>query len=101
MDNDWFEELMKKEISIEDIEKDDFVPTKELLIKKISIEDAEWEYWGALEKRWLEMKQQIQSGDELWQFTTPPKTWEHLYGRAGIALVRQGRIINSIVTVMN
>ena len=40
MDEEW----LKKKINIEDVEKDDFMPTKEFLTKKISIEDAKGDY---------------------------------------------------------
>jgi hypothetical protein len=85
----------------EDVEKDDFVPTKEFLTKKLRIEDFDSYDWQMPKKRWLKMKQQIRQGDELWGFATPPKTWEHLHGRGGIALVRDGKIINSVVTLMS
>jgi hypothetical protein len=93
--------MVKKKIRIEDVEGDDFVPTKEFLTKKLHIEDFDSYDWQMPKKLWLEMKQQIRQGDELWQFTTLPKTWENLHGRAGIALVRDGRIINSVVIVMS
>jgi len=47
------------------------------------------------------MLAQMEEGDELWEFRSPVESWEHLAGRAGIALVRQGEIINFIVTMMN
>ena len=94
MDDEWW----KKKIGINGAENDDFVPNKECLTKKVSIEEVEGVDWDILEKRWLKMKQQIRKSDELWWFTTPPKTWESLCGRAGIALVREGEIVHSIVT---
>ena len=47
------------------------------------------------------MQQSMIPGDELWTFSSPPETWQHLMGRAGIALVRNGKPIAHIVTMMN
>ena len=52
-------------------------------------------------RRWLDFKRQIQEGDELWEFRSPFQTWLHLRGRQGICIVRDGEIIDSIVTVLN
>jgi hypothetical protein len=50
---------------------------------------------------WLDFKRQIQKGDELWEFRSPIETWLHLRGREGICIVREGEIIDSIVTALN
>jgi hypothetical protein len=39
--------------------------------------------------------------DEVWQFSSSPDSWEHLAGRAGLALVREGTVIDAYVTMMN
>jgi hypothetical protein len=88
-----------EKINIEDVENDEFVP-KEWLRKKISNEDAEDDILIP-EKVWSIMKQKIRLGDEIWGFSTPPWMWECLNGRAGLALVRKGEIVQSIVTEMN
>jgi hypothetical protein len=43
----------------------------------------------------------MQVGDELWEFSNSLDSWEDMAGHAGIALVRGGRIIDSIITCMN
>lgn len=40
-------------------------------------------------------------GDELWSYSSPPETWEHMMGRSGIALLRDGRTIAQVITLMN
>jgi hypothetical protein len=72
--------------------------------------------WGEsiVEKAWLTRRITVEEadpsqefldlmapGDELWEFMSPPETWAHLAGRAGIALVRDGEIIDSFLTLMN
>lgn len=51
--------------------------------------------------RWRSLIVKMQAGDELWEFCTSQKSWEAMAGRAGIALVRDGKVIDSIVTMMN
>jgi hypothetical protein len=88
------------------------------LIKKISVAEAEAEHpgmrderanqhpelarpFGALNAKWEKLKADMQPNDELWTFSSPPRTWEDLAGRAGIALVRDGQAIEIIVTMLN
>lgn len=56
---------------------------------------------GYLNDRWETLKASMQAGDALWSFSSPPETWQHLCGRSGIALVRDGKIIDFLVIVMN
>jgi hypothetical protein len=39
--------------------------------------------------------------DEIWWFSSNPLSWEQLHGRAGYALVRNGKIIRSHLVYMN
>jgi hypothetical protein len=88
------------------------------LIKKISVAEAEAEHpgtrderakqypelarpFGALNAKWEALKADMQPNDELWTFSSPPRTWEDLAGRAGVALVRDGIAIKIIVTMLN
>jgi hypothetical protein len=48
-----------------------------------------------------EFRQEMEEGDELWEFNSPAHFWEHLAGRAGIALVRKGEVVASHVTSLN
>lgn len=51
--------------------------------------------------RWESLKRQIQTGDELWEFDTPREFWDQLMGMAGLALVRDGKIVAFVMTRMN
>jgi hypothetical protein len=44
---------------------------------------------------------QMQPGDELWAFSSSTVSWQNLCGRAGIALVRGGEVVASMITKMN
>lgn len=40
-------------------------------------------------------------GDEIWRFRSPPDTWTKLCGRAGYGIVRDGRCVRIVVTMLN
>jgi hypothetical protein len=57
--------------------------------------------FGFQNRQWEEFKAFVLPGDEIRIFSSPPDSWQHLAGRAGIALVRDGVPIRIIVTRMN
>ncbi|RTM03363.1 MAG: hypothetical protein EKK31_18550 [Hyphomicrobiales bacterium] len=57
--------------------------------------------FGHSNSQWEALKAGMQPGDELWTFTSSPASWRALAGSAGIALVREGRIVATIVTMKN
>ena len=57
--------------------------------------------FGFQNREWEALKAAMQPGDEIWTFASPADSWGNLAGRAGLALVRNGRAIKVIVTVMN
>ena len=88
------------------------------LQNKVTIAEAEAEHPGITDERiarfpdaarpfgfqhqnWDKFKAAMLPGDEIWIFSSPPDSWRHLAGRAGIALVRKGIPIRTIVTTMN
>jgi hypothetical protein len=79
------------------------IPT-EWLTEKVSVADAEaanmsdGRPFGFQHLKWEKLKAKMVPGDELWEFHSPPSTWVHLMGREGYAVVRQGQIIESLIT---
>jgi hypothetical protein len=57
--------------------------------------------FGLQNDRWRDLVGEMQDGDELWEFASSPESWQQLAGRTGIALVRNGEIVASIVTRLN
>ena len=57
--------------------------------------------YGVPSEEWKEFKSQMKEGDEIRAFSSPRDFWENLAGRAGYALVRKGKAISGIVTMMN
>jgi hypothetical protein len=87
---------------------------KEWLTRRITAQEAEQAHlvtserlgpdpvpFGFQNAEWQALLAERQEGDEIWEFRSPPDTWKHLFGRAGVALVRDGRIGRCIVTMMN
>jgi hypothetical protein len=42
-----------------------------------------------------------QEGDEMWKWSTPDSFWQALCGRGGYAIIRNGKVIESIITIEN
>ena len=87
---------------------------KEWLKNKISVEEAERKYmttfslltkaeipFGHINQQWQALLAKKEAGDELFEFRSPEHTWRGLGGRAGISLVRDGEIVDSIITALN
>lgn len=70
------------------------------------IDDAPTSYAANLPDRsalrtrmaWQKLKHNARNGDELWAFSNPPSTWRKLGKRAGFALVREGAVVESVIT---
>jgi hypothetical protein len=57
--------------------------------------------FGYQNARWRELLSTMNVGDELWNYSNSAESWKNLAGRAGIAVVRNGKIIASMTTLMN
>jgi hypothetical protein len=57
--------------------------------------------FGFSNAEWRELLNKMQETDELWEFSSGSDSWGNLAGRGGIALVRNGEIVDSIITIMN
>jgi hypothetical protein len=54
-----------------------------------------------VETKWNPFIAEMITGDELWKFRSPAHTWANMAGRAGFAIVRGGKILRSLVTLLN
>jgi hypothetical protein len=57
--------------------------------------------FGFIHDQWMKLVNQMQPGDELWEYSSKKEDWDELIGESGIALVRNGKTIDTIVTRMN
>lgn len=56
------------------------------------------------DEQWLQFKDLMQEGDELWFFRTPQETWTEFFPRCGMegyALVRDEAVVAQIFTSMS
>lgn len=87
---------------------------KDWLTKKVTVQEAEASHtpkpdkdnpnpvpFGHINDRWKELLAEMQPDDELWEFRSPPETWQHLAGRAGFAVIRKGEVVAVLTTMMN
>jgi hypothetical protein len=54
---------------------------------------------GDMTDKWREFLKQMAEGDELWSFRSPEKTFAQKLGCAGYAIVRNGQIKATFVTL--
>jgi hypothetical protein len=52
-------------------------------------------------KPWVDLKQQLRPGDELWTFDSPKRFWRKGMGCRGLVLVRSGTFVAACVIAMN
>ncbi|NTU72721.1 hypothetical protein HGB07_00920 [Candidatus Roizmanbacteria bacterium] len=81
------------------------------LKRRITVEEAEGNNmiyvdgkkiaFGYLQDKWVEICKEMKKGDELYEFRTPDESWDILAGREGVALVRRGKIVAEIITIMS
>jgi hypothetical protein len=77
----------------------DVIP-KSWLDKEIGVQEAEAQV-GAQSENWRRLKALLQPGDRLWTFCSSFESFQALAGRCGVAIVRDGRAIAQVVTIMN
>ena len=82
--------------------------------RKLTVEQAEAEHtppneevgpapvpFGFCNSYWKELLTQMLDGDELWEFTSSPASWEGRSGRAGLTLLRNGEEVAAVFTSMS
>jgi hypothetical protein len=76
---------------------------RDWLQQQVSAADVEKEIQGSarLMAQWDVMKAGMEPGDEIWHFTSPADSWKHLAGRAGYVILRAGRPVGAMLTMMN
>lgn len=50
-----------------------------------------------IRREWNKLKAQGSEGDELWAFANPSNTWKKIGKQTGYALVRGGKIVQSVI----
>ena len=89
MNKDW----LQRRVTVQEAERQNMILDDRL--------GAEAVPFGFMNEKWKAFIAQMVEGDELWEFTSPADTWQNLCGRQGIAIVRNGEVLSSLVTEMN
>jgi hypothetical protein len=83
-------------------------PVRVELLKIATTEDEQqYASWTSEEVSGQEVEKEMgaeytpQSGDHIYAFCSPPDTWENLCGRQGYLIVRDGKIVRTVVTMLN
>lgn len=50
-----------------------------------------------IRREWEKLRAQAGEGDEVWAFANPSNTWKKLGKHTGYAIVRKGKIVQSVV----
>ena len=66
---------------------------KEWLTRRTTVDAARKRYPALADNRSRAFWSQMQNGDELWYFKTPPITWQKRMGRMGVAVTRDGVVV--------
>jgi hypothetical protein len=92
---------------IDGIEQQEQEVIPQWLRRTATIEELEAEHlldgipFGFCNGEWQALKSKVQPGDEIWTFSSPQEDWERMMGWEGIALVREGEIVECFCTGMN
>jgi predicted outer membrane lipoprotein len=84
MDKSW----LKNKVNVDEVEKSS--------LEKIREARPDWigtpleAPFGAVNDQWLELKEELSKGGELWYFESEQYSWMTLCGRAGYCIVRDG-----------
>jgi len=86
---------LQKKVTVEEAEQDNLVKDDQLGPDPVP--------FGFSNDEWRQLLSLKEEGDDLWEFRSPPETWDkkHMAGRQGYALIRDCRVIATIITLMN
>jgi hypothetical protein len=91
--DDLTHKLTRKYRSAEEVEQEHMVSNPALGNQPVP--------FGFNNNQWRELLASMESGDELWSFTTSDASWDNGCGRSGISLVRNGKEVSCIIEKMN
>jgi len=88
---------------------------REWLLKELTLQECEHQHaieieiddslsvvpFGYQNDKWNHLKSLMLANDEIWNFDSPQGHWDSLCGRSGVALVRNNKIIYTIISLMN
>jgi hypothetical protein len=88
-----FEDWLQEKISVAEAETAHMVEDERLGPDPVP--------FGFQHHRWQALLDQMQAGDEIWTMRSSEESFDHNAGRAGTALVRDGKIVTCIMSIIN
>jgi hypothetical protein len=82
------------ELRLQDLAALDLVDASAAELLGKSEQHKRWEM-----KQWRPFIALMKPGDELWRFSSPATNWANLAGAAGYAIVRNGDVVSTLVTI--
>ena len=61
---------------------------------------TDWRFNAEVIDRWC-LERNMKPGDELWEYNTGGDSWENLRGEMGYAVVRNGKVVEFEMLMMN
>jgi hypothetical protein len=83
-------------LTVEEVEKESLNE-----LSKESRKDIPKVPFGFSNKRWLLFKGKYRESDEIYYFITDQTSWNNLAGSAGYVLIRNYKVLATIITLMN
>lgn len=85
-------------LTIEEIEKHEMQKLTAMLERR---EDLPKVPFAFMHGKWLSFKSRLRPGDEIVAFSSGERSWQHLAGEMGYAMMRAGCVIETLVTMRN
>ena len=100
----WFEENewgVSEPLTVAEIESEAMRECEEYQRSPGARPDVPMVPFGFANDRWLEFKSKVQESDEIREIVAPPEYWSRLAGWKGFVLVREGKIVADMMTLIN
>ena len=80
----------RRKLTIEEAEKESLITDSRLGANPV--------VFGFINKRWVEFKSNLEPGDELFKFYSPPPAKIGIHGLGGYEIIKNGKVIARLVT---
>jgi hypothetical protein len=90
--------VVSRPLSVKEVEE---VELQRTLAMQRTLEDLPRLPFAFQNAQWTAFKSRMRKGDQLVEFSTDERSWQHLAGEAGYAILRAGCIVEKMTTILN
>ena len=90
--------VVSRPLSVKEVEE---VELQKTLAMLKTLEDLPRLPFAFQNEQWTAFKSRMRKGDQLVEFSSDERSWQHLAGEAGYAILRAGCIVEKMTTVIN